>query len=117
MPNDHNSDLPVAISIGEPAGIGADVLLRAVEWAKNKTIPPLPRFTVLADPVHLRQRAESLAIDVQIAEHGSDLKDGSDLELVPLRNSFRAPSGTLNNRDAPGILEAIDRSVELIRDK
>ncbi len=54
---------PLAISIGDPSGIGPDVAL--VAWLRRDELA-LPPFALLADPVQLTARAKHLGLDVEI---------------------------------------------------
>jgi len=54
---------PLVVSIGEPAGIGPDIVLKAWNAASTNNIPP---FVLLCDPKHLADRAQSLGIDANL---------------------------------------------------
>ena len=54
---------PLALTLGEPAGIGPDITLAA--WAQRAALD-LPAFYVLADPQCLARRAERLGLDVPL---------------------------------------------------
>ena len=98
-------DAPIAVSIGEPAGIGPDVLLMAAAEARRGRIPPLPPMRVLADPAHLLERGARLGI--------SDPLVSFDVE--PLAQRFHASPGQPDVRDGKGVVEAIDRCVDMVR--
>ena len=55
---------PLALTLGEPAGIGPDITLGA--WQNRRTLS-LPSFYVLGDPDFLQARARLLGLDVPIA--------------------------------------------------
>lgn len=58
------SDLaPLALSLGEPAGIGPDLALAI--W-RQRTERPVPPFLVVGDPQCLRARAALLGLDVPV---------------------------------------------------
>src|SRR3546814_1260217 len=58
-------DRPLALTQGDPAGIGPDITLSA--WMRrNETA--LPPFLLVADPSVLRARAVLLGLDIPIAE-------------------------------------------------
>lgn len=59
---------PLAVSMGDPAGIGPDITLLA--WLARKT-RQLPAFTLYGDPNVLRARAKALDILVPIQEIAS----------------------------------------------
>src|SRR5258708_19826281 len=54
---------PLALTLGEPAGIGPDITLGA--WQNRKALS-LPSFYVLGDPDFLQARARLLGLDVPI---------------------------------------------------
>jgi len=55
---------PLALTLGEPAGIGPDLALAI--WQRRSELG-LPPFYVVGDPAFLRRRAEKLKLDVPIA--------------------------------------------------
>ncbi|MEC9463007.1 MAG: 4-hydroxythreonine-4-phosphate dehydrogenase PdxA, partial [Pseudomonadota bacterium] len=57
--------LPLALTQGDPAGIGPDIALQA--WLKRREYG-LPPFLYLGDPVVLQVRARLLELDVAIVE-------------------------------------------------
>jgi 4-hydroxythreonine-4-phosphate dehydrogenase len=106
-----NNHLPLAVTMGDPSGIGPDVLLSA--WADREALR-LPPFYVLADAATLRRRAAALGLEVTLADtrpaHALDAwTDG--LPVVALRNPVRAVAGSPDPANAPSIIEAIDRAV------
>ncbi|MGY8959373.1 MAG: 4-hydroxythreonine-4-phosphate dehydrogenase PdxA, partial [Alphaproteobacteria bacterium] len=54
---------PVALTMGEPAGIGGEVTLKA--WLKRREYR-LPCFFVIDDPVRLNRLAQHLNLPVPI---------------------------------------------------
>jgi len=56
---------PLALTLGEPAGIGPDITLKA--WLRRDEIG-LPAFYVLGDAAFMAQRAKLLDLDVPVAE-------------------------------------------------
>lgn len=54
-------DRPLAVSIGEPAGIGPELLLKAWLLRKERLLPP---FYVLGDKALLQARASRLGLEV-----------------------------------------------------
>lgn len=60
--------LPLAVTMGEPAGIGGEILLKA--WADRDKFG-LPPFVAIDDPARLEEIAGSLGIDVPLTLVGS----------------------------------------------
>ena len=55
---------PIAVTMGEPAGIGGEILLKA--WARRREFR-LPPFFAVDDPDHLGALAGGLDLDIEIA--------------------------------------------------
>ena len=105
---------PLAISIGDPSGIGPDVALAA--WLQRSALS-LPPFAMLADPLLLAARARHLGLDITI-ETVSEISTAGHvfsqaLPVLPLRNKLTDSVGTPLAENAAGIIEAIERTVEL----
>lgn len=105
---------PLAISIGDPSGIGPDVALAA--WLRRDELS-LPPFALLTDPQQLAARARHLGLEVQI-EVIPTISAASDvfahaLPVLPLNNTLTDSVGKPLPENAAGIIEAIERAVEL----
>jgi len=100
----------LAVSIGDPSGIGPDIIIAAWQMRREAHIPP---FALLADPEHLAARARRLGIQVRIAETtigaAGSLFDEA-LPVLPLENRFVDTPGASTVGNAAGIVEAIDRA-------
>lgn len=100
---------PLAVTIGEPAGIGPDVILLA--RARHGDLPP---FFVLGDVELLRDRARRLRLDLEVRRRD----DGgpastAGIEVAELSTPMRAEPGTPRPDDAAGVIEAIQRAVDM----
>lgn len=107
-------DLPLALTMGEPAGIGPELALKA--WLKRQT-DELPPFFVLADPDHLAHLAERLGLSVPVVV--TDPQRASEmfslaLPVIPLDMAVVAEPGMPNGADAAAVIEAIRRAVSLV---
>ena len=60
-------ELPIAVSLGDPAGIGPDITL--LSW-RARAVHALPPFAVYGDADVLRDRAAALDLDVPLAVIG-----------------------------------------------
>jgi len=109
---DLTSPLPLAISIGEPAGIGPEILLSA--WSQ-RVAASLPPFYVIGDPTLLRSRANALNLDISFSEvepeEAASCFDTS-LPVHSLKNGFDDHPGVPSLMNAAGVIEAIERGVE-----
>src|SRR5690606_1220809 len=106
------SSLPLVISMGEPAGIGPEILLAA--WA-NRAQTSLPPFYVIGDPALLRTRGNCLGLSVPVAEvepGGTAAAFSTALPVYPLKNALDDHPGTPSPVNAAGVIEAIERGVE-----
>jgi 4-hydroxythreonine-4-phosphate dehydrogenase len=101
--------------MGEPAGIGGEVLLAA--WRRRRAGDPV--FFVLDDPERLRRVATLAGIGADVAviddpsEAGSVI--GRALPVLPLSREVPFPHGRLDPASAPAVLESIERAVSLTR--
>jgi 4-hydroxythreonine-4-phosphate dehydrogenase len=102
---------PLALTSGEPAGIGPDITLAT--WRRRAELK-LPPFYLLADPQHLAGRAQRLGLDVPIEqtkpEHAATLFARA-LPVVPLDVAATAEPGTPDATSAPAAIASIDRAV------
>jgi 4-hydroxythreonine-4-phosphate dehydrogenase len=104
--------LPLALTLGEPAGIGPDITLMA--WHRRAALR-LPPFYVLADPQLLIRRAERLGLDVPIARAVPETAAAafaSVLPVVDLNLKVSAQPGRPDSSSAAAAIAAIRRAVE-----
>ncbi len=102
---------PLALTLGEPAGIGADITLAA--WRRRAELA-LPAFYLLADPAFLAERAEHLALDIPIATVEPAAATGAfrtALPVVDIGVRITARPGRPDGTSAPAALAAIHRAV------
>jgi 4-hydroxythreonine-4-phosphate dehydrogenase len=104
--------LPLALTLGEPAGIGPDITLSA--WRRRAELR-LPPFYVLADPQFLMRRARELGLDVPIAlvvPEAASAAFASVLPVVDLNLHVTAQPGRPDASSAAAAIAAIRRAVE-----
>lgn len=103
---------PLALTLGEPAGIGPDVALAA--WLnRGATTPP---FLLLGDPIFLQRRAKTLGLDVPIAVVAPSEASAAFsrfLPVVDLGLPVTTAPGRPDASSAPAAIAAIDRAVAL----
>lgn len=105
--------MALALSVGDPSGIGPDVALAAFVRRKTLNLPP---FLLIADPAQVSARAKLLGLVIQIAECGADESTGvfdDALPVLPLQNKHLETPGVPQLENAAGTIEAIDRAVDL----
>jgi 4-hydroxythreonine-4-phosphate dehydrogenase len=115
MMADHEASRPLALTMGEPAGIGPDVTLAVWRERRERRLPP---FYVLADPETLRSRAALLGLDIPIETMGAEEVVGAFgrvLPVVPLESAAFASPGQPDPVAARGVIEAIARGVGDVR--
>ncbi|MBK8458281.1 MAG: 4-hydroxythreonine-4-phosphate dehydrogenase PdxA [Phyllobacteriaceae bacterium] len=105
-----NADV-LALTIGDPAGIGVDVAL--VAWDRHLE-ESVPAFALFGDPAMIASRARRLGVSVPIEE--TSLAEASGvfrraLPVIPLTARLTDRPGVPDIADASGIIEAIDRAV------
>lgn len=105
-----------AVTMGEPAGIGAEITLKAWQARDREKLGP---FYFVGDPDHLAQNARTLGQNIAVAEIGSprDAVAAFARHLPVLRETLprAATSGKPDVAHAPAVLRAIDRAVEHTR--
>lgn len=108
--------LPLAVSIGEPAGIGPDIALLA--WQARKALD-LPCFYVRGDVALLEARAHRLGIKVPVTaiEPGeAHATFRSALPVVQTGAPITDTPGTPSSTSAATVIGAIDEGVRDVRD-
>lgn len=107
---------PLALSIGDPSGIGPDLALEL--WLHRQKFN-VPAFLLLADPEQLRSRARHLNLDINIvASTPQKALDDFDhaLPVLLLKNKLIDDAGIPRAENAAGIIEAIEQAVALTLD-
>lgn len=106
---------PLALTMGEPAGIGPDITLSA--WLRRRELA-LPPFYCLADPALLAERAALLQVDCPIevvAPEQAASCFARALPVVPLDAQVKAKAGAPDPGNAQAVIEAIARAVGDVR--
>ena len=107
--------LPLALTMGEPAGIGPDVTLMA--WARRLDAA-LPPFHVVGDADLLARRAARLGLDVpirRVAAAETAAVFATALPVVDLGRPVIGEPGRLDGRDAAAVVASIEGAVEEVR--
>ncbi len=107
--------LPLALTMGEPAGVGPDLTL--VAWTRRRDLR-LPAFYCLGDAALLSKRAKILGLACPIeAVSVSEVAACFDraLPVVSLEASVTVDAGRPDPANAPAVIEAIARAVGDVR--
>ena len=103
---------PLALTLGEPAGIGPDLALAVWRRRAELDIPP---FYIVADPDFLRRRAARLGLDVPIAtvtpRDGRRDISPPRCRSSPLDVAVSAEPGRPDRSSAPAAVASIRRAV------
>ncbi len=101
----------LALTLGEPAGIGPDITLAA--WHRRHAFN-LPPFYVLGDPDFLDCAAQRLGLSVRIAKvepDGAATVFDTALPVVPLGIPVTVSAGQPDASSAPAAIASIKRAV------
>ena len=102
---------PLALTLGEPAGIGPDLALAV--WHRRAELE-LPHFYVVADPEFLRRRAHQLGLDIVVAAATPASASAifpSALPVVAVDIAVTAEPGRPDRSSAPAAIASIRRAV------
>ncbi|KUP92738.1 4-hydroxythreonine-4-phosphate dehydrogenase PdxA [Tritonibacter horizontis] len=102
------TDVPqvVALSCGEPAGIGPEIAVAA--WQKLRSACP---FVWIGDPRHLPEGTEFTLVDTPA--QALDICDQT-LPVMPIAFDGDATPGRADPRNATGVIRAIETAVGLV---
>ena len=95
----------IALTPGEPAGIGPDICLEVAGWKLPAEI------VVIADPDLLRERAAILGFPLRIVEYHPEQSSTSDLIVLPVGRARPTRCGVLDPANAPYVLRTLDAAV------
>ena len=97
----------IAITPGEPAGIGPDLVIQAVQRDR-----PACKI-VVADANMLQQRAAMLGLPLDINERlDAPSKQAGDLTVLHIPLAEKVVPGSLDIANASGTLQALDRAIQ-----
>ena len=110
------ADKPLALTLGDPAGIGPDITLLAFAARRASGTPP---FALIGDPDVLAARARALGLDVKIEMIGDPREAlsrfASALPVVPVVVGGEVVAGRPSHKAAPAVQRSIEHSVTLVR--
>lgn len=105
---------PLAVTMGEPAGVGGEITLAA--W-RQRTERQLPPFFVLDDPERLRALAAELGMDIDVVEIAGP-EETADifphaLPVLPVKLPNAVKPGTPDPANGKAVIDSIRLSIEL----
>jgi 4-hydroxythreonine-4-phosphate dehydrogenase len=101
----------LALSLGEPAGIGPDITIKA--WLRRSELG-LPPFYLIGDAQHLAQRASALGVRIPtatVAPQEAAAAFATALPVVDVGITITAKPGIPDDSSAPAAIGAINRAV------
>jgi len=100
----------IALTAGEPAGIGPDLCIQMAQTAQQNEI------VVIADPVLLQQRADELALPIKLIEFDDTLppKPGiaGSIVCLPCELTGTVVAGQLNTANAAYVLKSLQIALD-----
>tara|TARA_R110002110_G_scaffold76031_3_gene200560 strand:+ start:19758 stop:20780 length:1023 start_codon:yes stop_codon:yes gene_type:complete len=110
--DDAGSVGPLAVTMGDPAGIGGDILLAAWTQRREATLPP---FFAIDAPERLSALADLLGLDIPIRTISSPDETKSvfpdALPVLPQPLVIPAEPGSLDGRNAPSVIASLKRAL------
>ena len=107
----YRTGAPLALSVGDPSGIGPEIAIAAWQAGDSAGVPP---FYLLADPALIEARSRLVGANVAIAEtlpEQTARHFARALPVVPLHARHVDSPGKPAPANAAGTIEAIDRAV------
>lgn len=107
---------PLAVTMGDPAGIGLDILLAAIA---NQGLAHLPPLVVFADPRALSERARRLGVGIAVREiESTDALQAAPavdcLPVVPVPLVVPVVPGTPDAANGAAVIRAIELAVDAV---
>ncbi len=106
---------PLVLTMGEPAGIGGEITLRA--WLTRD--PAIPAFVAIDNYERLMRLADELAVDVplRVVETTAEAAEvfGRALPVLDIPLAVAPVPGRPTSENAVAVVHAIDRAVALVR--
>lgn len=106
---------PLALTMGDPAGIGPEIALKA--W-QARSLRDVPAFVLYADPDVMAGRAAMLGIPCELRLVASPSEAAAAfpaaLPVISIPLAERSDPGTPSTRNAAATIASIDRAVEAV---
>ena len=106
------SDLPLAITMGEPGGINSEIFLKA-----SKEISKINNF-IICDPSWIEKSLEffNKKNSINILDQNLDIKKNY-INIMPTKRKVIFKLGKPNKRNNSAIIESIDKAIYLAKNK
>ncbi|MEX2642234.1 MAG: 4-hydroxythreonine-4-phosphate dehydrogenase PdxA [Acetobacterales bacterium] len=110
--------LPLAVTMGDPAGVGGDVALTA--WTRLRSERAAAPFLMIDEPDRLVALAQRLGLDVPVVtiDHPHEAVGAfpDALPVLSLTLSAKAEPGRPAAANARAVIASIDRAIDMARD-
>jgi len=107
---------PIALTLGEPAGIAGEIVVKAWHSSDGGIVPP---FVYLGDAAWLRAEAHALRSHVHVIEVQSTLEAidrfAEGIPVLPVPLPVRPHHGMPSAANAPAVIASIRAAVELVQ--
>jgi 4-hydroxythreonine-4-phosphate dehydrogenase len=106
---------PLALTLGEPAGIGPDIAIKA--WLRRDELK-LPAFYVLGDSAYLGRRARGLGLSIKLADVDPSRAGAAFFDALPVVSTGHAATadpGRPDVRSADAALASIRHAAADVR--
>ena len=110
-----HAQMPLALTLGEPAGIGPDITIAA--WLRRNELK-LPPFYLLGDRAYLADRAKALGVDIPLADVTAEDASRAFSTALPVQATgahATAEAGRPDDSSAPAALASIRQAVTDVR--
>lgn len=110
-----NASLPLAVSMGEPQGVGPDLILSL--HARRQTLGLIP-FLVFGDPALFALRARRLGLETRVAECDATTASAqfaAALPIMPIGPAISDHPGEPDSGDANSVIGAIKAGVRAVQ--
>jgi 4-hydroxythreonine-4-phosphate dehydrogenase len=104
---------PLALTLGEPAGIGPDITLLA--WLRRDELK-LPPFCLLGDAAFIARRAKTLGLDVPMTEVGPEKACAAFAQALPVAATGEPATAEPGKPDASSADAAISSIRQAVAD-
>lgn len=109
------STLPLAVSMGDPAGIGLDITLAAWRDRSERAVPP---FVLYADAQLVRQRARMLGISANVVDLARPSEAvtafGDAMPVIAVPVGVTVVPGQPETKAARAVIESVERATAAV---
>ncbi len=101
-----NNPSIIALTPGEPAGIGPDISIVIAQRM------PAYHLVLIADPAMLRERARKLNLPLTLDEWGGRRHAKKGISILPVRSEGNAVPGRLDTANASYVIKTLETAVD-----